>query len=134
MQAEGTFGARLRKARLESGMSQSELEIKSGIPKARLSRYENGHVLPSIGTLTRLADALGVSQAALLGDQRAVIEEFAAELFKRGVVIPTAEQARLLAHAVADVARALAVEEQVVEPMERTVAGADGTADLVPPA
>ena len=35
------FGNRLREARLSAGLSQSELEELSGIPKARLSRYEN---------------------------------------------------------------------------------------------
>src|SRR6476659_571726 len=52
------FGNRLREARLSAGLSQSELEELSGIPKARLSRYENGHVEPSIQTLNRLARAL----------------------------------------------------------------------------
>ena len=33
------FGIRLREARLAAGLSQSELEELSGIPKARLSRY-----------------------------------------------------------------------------------------------
>ena len=70
------FGNRLREARLGSGLSQSELEELSGIPKARLSRYENGHVEPSIQTLARLARALNVSEASLLGDQRAILEDF----------------------------------------------------------
>src|SRR5439155_24159847 len=65
MRNDSTFGRRLREARREAGLSQSELELRSGIPKARLSRYENGHVLPSIGTLGKLARALVVSEAAL---------------------------------------------------------------------
>src|SRR5438876_10337089 len=76
-----TFGQRLRRVRLHAGLSQSALETRSGIPKARLSRYENGHVLPSIETLGRLATALGVSEARLLGDQRAILEEFFNVLF-----------------------------------------------------
>ena len=56
-----SFGQRLRQVRLHAGLSQSGLEERSGIPKARLSRYENGHVLPSIETLGRLASALEVS-------------------------------------------------------------------------
>src|SRR5438552_5680021 len=99
----GGFGQRLRDARREAGLSQSELESRSGIPKARLSRYENGHVLPSIGTLGRLATALGVSEASLLGDQRAIVEEFFDVLLQRGVVIASMEQARTLAGAVADI-------------------------------
>src|SRR5919201_2559867 len=96
-----TFGSRLRRARRDAGFSQSELETRSGIPKARLSRYENGHVLPSIQTLGKLARALGVSEASLLGDQRAIIDEFFKELFQRGVHIQSPEHARKLAQAVA---------------------------------
>ena len=70
------FGQRLREARVAAGLSQSELEDISGIPKARLSRYENGHVEPSIQTLARLSRALNVSEASLLGDQRATLEDF----------------------------------------------------------
>jgi transcriptional regulator with XRE-family HTH domain len=100
---ERAFGQRLRTARVHAGLSQSGLESRSGIPKARLSRYENGHVLPSIDTLGRLAAALGVSEASLLGDQRAIVEEFFAVLFRRGVRIYSLEQAGRLANAVADI-------------------------------
>src|SRR5205085_5005862 len=86
-----TFGQRLRDVRLHAGLSQSALETRSGIPKARLSRYENGHVLPSIETLGRLAVALGVSEARLLGDQRALLEEFFNVLFQRRVRIYSPE-------------------------------------------
>ncbi len=101
------FGNRLREARLAAGLSQSELEELSGIPKARLSRYENGHVEPSIQTLARLARALNVSEASLLGDQRAVLEDFFAVLTDRGVTIETKEQGQRLAAAVADMVNAI---------------------------
>jgi transcriptional regulator with XRE-family HTH domain len=104
---EQSFGRRLRQVRLHAGLSQSGLEERSGIPKARLSRYENGHVLPSIETLGRLAAALHVSEASLLGDQRAVLEEFFNVLFQRGVRIYSVEQSVRLANAVADMIEAL---------------------------
>jgi transcriptional regulator with XRE-family HTH domain len=107
MSTESTFGDRLRHARRGAGFSQSDLETRSGIPKARLSRYENGHVLPSIGTLAKLARALGISEATLLGDQRAIVDEFCNALFARGVVMRSPEQARALAGAVADIYDAL---------------------------
>jgi transcriptional regulator with XRE-family HTH domain len=47
-------------------MSQTDLENRSGIPKARISRYENGHVIPSIPSLRQLAGALGVKLGSLL--------------------------------------------------------------------
>ena len=101
------FGNRLREARVQAGFSQSELEDLSGIPKARLSRYENGHVEPSIQTLARLARALNVSEASLLGDQRATLEGFFDVLSSRGVQIESAEQGVRLANAVADMVNAL---------------------------
>ena len=105
-----TFGQRLRRARLIAGFSQSELEERSGIPKARLSRYENGHVLPSLGTLQKLAASLSVSEAMLLGDQRAILEGFFDALGQRGVQIDSTEKAARLANAVADIALSIEAE------------------------
>ena len=107
------FGTRLREARLGAGLSQSELEELSGIPKARLSRYENGHVAPSIQTLERLAKALGVSEASLLDDERALMEEFLAVLQQRGVTFDSGEQAVALGNAVADILAAFRSGERV---------------------
>jgi len=96
------FGQRLREARINAGLSQSELEEISGIPKARLSRYENGHVAPSIQTLERLSNALKVSEASLLGDERAVLEAFFARLQQRGIEIDSPDQGAKMADALAD--------------------------------
>ena len=104
------FGQRLREARVAAGLSQSELEDISGIPKARLSRYENGHVEPSIQTLARLSRALNVSEASLLGDQRAILEDFFNVLYDRGVRITSSEQGARIAHAIADLLEAMAVK------------------------
>ena len=104
---ERSFGQRLREARTQAGLSQSELEVRSGIPKARLSRYENGHVIPSIQTLERLASALSISEASLLGDQRAFLEEFCNTLSERGVRLASKEQGIRLANGLADMLEAL---------------------------
>lgn len=107
-QADGKhFGQRLREARVAAGLSQSELEDISGIPKARLSRYENGHVEPSIQTLARLSRALSVSEATLLGDQRAILEDFFNVLYERGVRITSSDQGARIAHAIADLLDAI---------------------------
>ena len=109
-------GNRLRETRLAGGLSQSELEELSGIPKARLSRYENGHVEPSIQTLARLATALNVYEASLLGDRRAAMEEFFRVLEERGVTLTSKEQAGRLAQAAADMVQALGGIESVAGP------------------
>ena len=103
------FGTRLREARLAAGLSQSELEELSGIPKARLSRYENGHVEPSIQTLNRLARALNVSEASLLGDERAAMEAFFAVLAERGITVEDKAEAVRLAERFADSLRGASV-------------------------
>ena len=123
-QRERMFGQRLRQMRLHAGLSQSALELRSGIPKARLSRYENGHVLPSIETLGRLASALGVSEASLLGDQRAIVEEFFNVLFQRGVRLYSQEQAARLANAVADIVEAASAATELPAEGTQSVASA----------
>lgn len=110
--ADRTFGQRLRETRVKAGLSQSDLEVISGIPKARLSRYENGHVAPSIQTLERLSKALNVSEAMLLDDDRAVLEEFLKVLQQRGVNIESSEQAVALGNAVADMVKAVGSEPE----------------------
>jgi transcriptional regulator with XRE-family HTH domain len=129
---EKTFGQRLRETRIGAGLSQSDLEDISGIPKARLSRYENGHVAPSIQTLERLAKALNVSEASLLGDQRAILEEFFRVLADRGVRVVSSEQGRALANAVADLHFAMCdppTDEAVGEPAEPRVGVVEALAD-----
>lgn len=107
------FGTRLRESRLAAGLSQSELEELSGIPKARLSRYENGHVEPSIQTLARLARALNVSEASLLGDQRGILEDFFKTLEARGIRIDSSQQGARLAEALADLIQASGGVERI---------------------
>jgi transcriptional regulator with XRE-family HTH domain len=109
------FGQRLRESRVAAGLSQSELEDISGIPKARLSRYENGHVEPSIQTLARLSRALNVSEASLLGDQRAILEDFFNVLYDRGVRITSSEQGGRIAHAIADLLGAVKSDPVVAD-------------------
>jgi transcriptional regulator with XRE-family HTH domain len=129
---ERTFGQRLRATRVNASYSQSDLEEISGIPKARLSRYENGHVAPSIQTLERLARALNVSEASLLGDDRALMEEFFKVLTTRGVRIGSSEQAVALGSAVADIARALGMVEEPDPMQESTVPVAENLTAAAP--
>jgi transcriptional regulator with XRE-family HTH domain len=97
-----TFGERLRRLRTGAGLSQGDLAGRSGIPKSRLSRYENDHLLPSLTTLTRLADALEVSESMLLPDGGLAHEAFIEVLVRRGVPFSTVEAAQLMGERVAD--------------------------------
>jgi transcriptional regulator with XRE-family HTH domain len=98
-----TFGERLRRARLDAGFTQSDLVRRSGIPKPTLSRYENDHVMPSLQTLARLADALGVPEATLLPGKTSAEEELFDALRERGIHIRSRAEARRIADVVAEI-------------------------------
>jgi transcriptional regulator with XRE-family HTH domain len=98
-----TFGDRLRQARLGAGLTQSQLVRISGIPKPTLSRYENGHVMPSLQTLARLAEALDLPEGALLPGRTSPKEELFIALAEKGVEIHSREDARRIADLVAEV-------------------------------
>jgi transcriptional regulator with XRE-family HTH domain len=53
------FGARLRELRTAAGLTQRELAKRSGTSSAAISNFEAGNNAPTLGTLVRLADALG---------------------------------------------------------------------------
>src|SRR2546429_9483317 len=54
-------GERIRQLRLGLGMSVRALAAKTGFSPSLISQAENGQVTPSIGSLERIAMALGVS-------------------------------------------------------------------------
>ena len=67
-------GAAVRRERLRAGLSASELARAAGLAKSTLSQLESGSGNPAIETLWTLANALGVSVAALLEAPRSEIE------------------------------------------------------------
>ena len=48
-------------ARSKTGMTQKELAEKTGITQADISRLENGNANPSLKTLQRLAEGMGMT-------------------------------------------------------------------------
>lgn len=52
---------KIRQHRQELGMLQRELAQKSGLPEKTIGRIERAEVDVRIGTLKKIADALGVS-------------------------------------------------------------------------
>lgn len=55
------IGERLRALRKEKDLSQGEIANRSGLMVSYLSRVENGHTVPSVETLQKLAGALEVA-------------------------------------------------------------------------
>ena len=52
--------SRLAQIRKERGLTQDGLAAVSGVARITIARAESGRVMPSLQTLTRLCDALGV--------------------------------------------------------------------------
>lgn len=100
-----SFGELLRAARLAAGLSQSDLSGRSGLPKPTLSRYENGHVLPSLSTLRKLALALEVGEASLLPGAETPEQVFIAALAAQGVVVRSTREAQELAERIGELLR-----------------------------
>ena len=52
------IGETIRNFRLERGMSQGDIEKRTGLLRCYLSRVENGHTIPSLDTLAKIAGAM----------------------------------------------------------------------------
>jgi transcriptional regulator with XRE-family HTH domain len=54
------IGRRLRELREAKGYSQGAIEMRTGLLRCYVSRVENGHTTPSLSTLEKWAEALGL--------------------------------------------------------------------------
>ncbi len=52
------IGSTIRGFRQQKGLSQGDIEKKTGLLRCYLSRVENGHTVPSLDTLKKIAGAL----------------------------------------------------------------------------
>ena len=52
------IGETIRSYRLQKGLSQGDIEKKTGLLRCYLSRVENGHTIPSLDTLSKIATAM----------------------------------------------------------------------------
>lgn len=62
------IGDRLREMREEKKLSQGDIEKRTGLLRCYISRVENGHTVPAIETLEKLARALEVPLYQLFYD------------------------------------------------------------------
>lgn len=63
------FGKKLKSLRQEANFSQDDLAAKIDLDSKQISRYENGHFMPSPEVLVSLAKAFNVSLDYLLIDE-----------------------------------------------------------------
>jgi transcriptional regulator with XRE-family HTH domain len=62
------IGKRLRQIREQKNLSQGDIERKTGLLRSYVSRIENGHAVPAIETLQKLAKGLEVPLYQLFYD------------------------------------------------------------------
>jgi transcriptional regulator with XRE-family HTH domain len=60
------FGDVLKKARIQAGMTQEQLAFDAEIDRTFISRLENNRMSPTLDTLFRLSDAMGVPASKLV--------------------------------------------------------------------
>lgn len=66
MRWESIIGENLRRARKARRLSQEKLAAEVDLDMRQLGRIERGESFPSLGSLIRLAEVLGVEPADLL--------------------------------------------------------------------
>ena len=62
------IGTTIRAHRLQKGLSQGDIEKKTGLLRCDLSRVENGHTVPSLDTLAKIAQALDLPLAQFFAE------------------------------------------------------------------
>ena len=63
------IGTTIRGYRLQKGMSQGDIEKKTGLLRCYLSRVENGHTVPSLETLQKIAKALDLQLSEFFAEE-----------------------------------------------------------------
>ena len=83
------FRLQFRTIRERRGLTQVALGQRAGIAPASISHFETGQRVPSLESLVKLADALGVSVDELLGRVPAEESTHVDPLFLRASRAPT---------------------------------------------
>jgi transcriptional regulator with XRE-family HTH domain len=63
------IGSTIRSYRLQKGMSQGDIEKRTGLLRCYLSRVENGHTVPSLDSLQKIAGALDLALSQFFADE-----------------------------------------------------------------
>jgi transcriptional regulator with XRE-family HTH domain len=62
------IGETIRNHRLQRSMSQGDIEKRTGLLRCYLSRVENGHTIPSLDTLAKIANAMDIPLSQFFAD------------------------------------------------------------------
>lgn len=75
MTPEKAFGKVLQRLRKAKRLSQEELSFRSQLDRTFISRLEGGLRQPTLSTIIRLAEALGVSAASMVAEVENLLNE-----------------------------------------------------------
>ncbi len=78
--ASMNIGTTIRGFRQQKGMSQGDIEKRTGLLRCYLSRVENGHTVPSLDTLKKIAGALDLQLAEFFAEDSPSKEVFGLNL------------------------------------------------------
>jgi len=102
------IGKRLRELREAKGLSQGDIERRSGLLRSYISRVEGGYTAPSLATLEKFAKALEVEPYQLMFEgegrpsvpkvpEQAAVSKSLKRLLKYYEAMPSSSRALLLA-------------------------------------
>lgn len=63
------IGEKIKVLREQKNMSQADIEKRTGLLRCYISRVENGHTVPSVDTLEKMARALEIPMYRLFTDE-----------------------------------------------------------------
>jgi transcriptional regulator with XRE-family HTH domain len=63
------IGITIKGYRLQKGYSQGDIEKRTGLLRCYLSRVENGHTIPSLDTLAKIAEALDLPLSQFFAEE-----------------------------------------------------------------
>lgn len=66
------FGQRVKKLRIEAGLTQEDIAKKLGLSKTAVGAWENGRAKPRLDKMNQLSDLFGVPVSELLGERQVV--------------------------------------------------------------
>ncbi len=95
------IGERFRTLREQKNLSQGDIESRTGLLRCYISRVENGHTVPAVETLEKMARALEVPLYQLFYDGEQPPKLLNLSLRKKGDDIAwgsSGKDARLLSH------------------------------------
>ncbi|HYE06474.1 MAG TPA: XRE family transcriptional regulator [Planctomycetota bacterium] len=123
--SERTISANIRRIRLDAGMTLTALAKRADMSKGALSKIETGRISSPIGTLMRLAEAIGVPIADFFAEPDAAPDYV---LTRKGQGRKIAQEGSRLGY----VYEALALErrDKAAEPFVLTVRPEDGVGEF----